>query len=755
MIKDIIKRHANGLSKALAFIIFAIIAVYYGVTMYNSSVMNKQMTSVSDHPYQVVVAIGDVKANLTLLRALPERMTYSLDQDVIEGVESHFEKISVTMDSTIAILQERYLADEINVPALQSTYYELIEEQNELITLAKSNGTTTLDIKDYFNVNIVPKLNKLDALAISINEGAGRKLNSYSSLVTTSSNTMTFMSTVLSVAVIFTIILYLYILHLKYKTEEEIFSIQSELKIEQRANAAKSQFLFNMSHDIRTPMNAIIGLTTIAAMDIDKKEKVKDCLTKISASSRQLLGLINDILDMSRIESGKISLNMEEFVLPDLIEDFITVTMPQATDKGLNMEVNASDISHECVEGDAILIKRMMINIIGNSLKFTPAGGSIWLTIRELPPVIKGYGSYQFIMRDTGIGMSEEFISKLFMPFERAENSTKSRVEGTGLGMAITKNIVDMMGGQIKVESELGKGTTFTINLPIKLQEKEAESLDYNELLDLHSLVVDDDEIACETTLRMIQEIGMCCEGVLSGKEAIIKVKNAHDILRDYHVVIVDWKMPEMDGLETTRKIREIVGDELPIIVLTAYDWADIEADAKEAGVNAFLSKPVFKSRLIHVMRDLSIGGSHVKNEEETILLDPHFEGRVLLVEDNEINMEIAEEFIQYFGVTVEKVWDGVEAVERIKEVGLEYYDLVFMDIQMPKMDGYEATQNIRRYEEETKGIHLPIVAMSANAFIEEVNRGYASGMDSYITKPVEMDKISNEFKKYLKLTSQ
>ena len=751
MLHKMIKVNANIISKTITVIIILIIIVYYTITIYNSNIMNKQMVTVSEHPYTVVVAIGDVKANLMLLRALPERLTYSQSQEIVEGIRAYYDTINQSMTEKIDLLLERYLADKESVPAMQSTYLQLIEAQTKLLSIAEGEDSNAEDISAYYTKEIIPKLDKLDELSETITKGAGNKLKEYSSLVTRSKNTMLVMASILSSAMLIAIIFYMYILRLKYKAEEEMRDIRAELEVEQRANSAKSQFLFNMSHDIRTPMNAIIGLTAIAAMDINKQDKVKACLTKITTSSKQLLGLINDVLDMSRIESGKVSLNDEDFVLPELIDDFISITQLQTADKGLKMEINVSDLTHERVTGDAVQIRRILSNIFGNALKFTPAGGEIWLTIRELPPTTKGYGTYQFIMRDTGIGMTEDFIKKLFLPFERAETSTKSKVEGTGLGMAITKNIVDMMSGQIKVEREVNKGTTFTVTLPIKLQNCEEELCDFSQLYDLRSLVVDDDPIACESTARMIEEIGMRSEWVLAGSEAVKKVKIAHESVQDYHVVIVDWQMPGMDGVQTTRQIREIVGEELPIIVLTAYDWADIAEEAQSAGVNAFLSKPVFKSRLYHVMSDLT------KEEKKDLSIDAenlesmqHFSGRVLLVEDNEINMEIAEEFIRYFGVDIEKVWNGLEAVERIKAVAPDYYDLVFMDIQMPHMDGYEATQEIRKFEKEQGDTHLPIVAMSANAFIEEINKGYACGMDSYVTKPVELVTLYSVLKKYL-----
>ena len=449
-------------------------------------------------------------------------------------------------------------------------------------------------------------------------------------------------------------------------------------------------------------------------------------------------------------ESGKIALNDEEFVLPELVRDLVAIILPQANAKKLQFDVSVGSMEHERVIGDTLRISQAILNVVGNALKFTEPGGSVKLDICELPPQYHGYGMYQFVVSDTGVGIPEDFLDKIFDPFERVRTCTISKVEGTGLGMAITKNIVDMVNGRIAVASERGKGTTFTLTFPLKLQEDEAEAFDCSALRDLRALVVDDDRDVCENTARMLEDIGMRGEWVLTGAEAVEKAASAHRANRDYHSVIVDWKMPGMDGLETARRIRGIVGDEVPIIILTAYDWTEIEEEAKEAGVDAFLPKPLFRSHLCHALRDTVLGGQGAQEAAPDENAETVFDARVLLVEDNDINMEIAGTFIQQYGCAIEQAWDGEEAVRMIKGMPKGYYKLVFMDIQMPKMDGYEATRRIRQMEQSQGASHIPIVAMSANAFVEDMDKAYTAGMDDYITKPIALEEISNVLKKYV-----
>lgn len=750
MLKDKIRVNSKKLSRWTAVMLIGLLVIYYVMTLNNTSKIAEQVQMISEHPYPVAIAVGEIETGTAQLRSLPERLFYGRTPNMIKLVRQHYDTIDKMIVENIEFVLERYSYQPEDARLLQQTYFELREEQDNLLRYCQDPEFTDEEAKDFYAENIESRLNQMDHLTKSIIQGSKIKFEQFAKLTEKLRLKTIMFSTALIIAVLIALFIYLHILKLKSNIEKEMRGVLREaLNSAQSANTAKSQFLFNMSHDIRTPMNAIIGMTAIASMHMEEPEKIKDCLSKISTSSKHLLGLINDVLDMSKIESGKIALNNEEFVLPELIHGFVTIVQPQAKAKQLELDISINNIEHERVVGDTLRINQILLNILGNAVKFTPAGGMIKLNIRELPARYSGYGTYQFIIRDTGVGMPKEFLEKIFTPFERVQTSTNSKIEGTGLGMAITKNIVDMMNGQIAVSSELGNGTEFTVTLSLKLQKKENEIFDFSALHELRALVVDDDRDVCENTADMLEEIGMHSEWVLTGAEAVDKAAEAHEIHRDYHSVIVDWKMPEMDGLETTRRIRKAVGDETPIIILTAYDWTEIEKEAKEAGVNAFLAKPLFKSNLYHVMHELIHGETYQPEQENNEKTDFMFEGHVLLVEDNAMNMEIANEFVQCCGGTVEEAWDGEEAVRRIKNAPNGYFKLVFMDVQMPCMDGYEATRQIRELERAQGRVHTPIIAMSANAFAEDVDKAYAAGMDGYITKPVSMEEIRNTLRGY------
>jgi len=505
-----------------------------------------------------------------------------------------------------------------------------------------------------------------------------------------------------------------------------------------------------MSHDIRTPMNAIIGMTAIAGAHIDDRERVVDCLSKITVSSRHLLSLINEVLDMSRIESGKVTLTEEDFNLSELIENLLTMVRPLAKEHNHELNVKINNIAHEYVFGDSLRIQQVFVNIVGNSVKYTPDGGRINISIFEKPTNKKHVGCYEFIFEDNGIGMSEDFIKKMFQPFERADDERANKVQGTGLGMAITKNIVGMMNGDIQVESKLGEGSKFTVTIFLKLQDEDLAATE--ELAELPVLVVDDDEDVCQSTTGILRDIGMQSEWVSSGEEAVKRVIARHEAGDDFFAVIVDWKMPGMDGVETTRAIRQSVGDEMPIIVFSSYDWTDIEAEAREAGVDAFIAKPLFKSRLISVFKEV-ISGEKEEDNTRNALSDiasmDYSNKRVLLVEDNEINREIAEEILGMTGLQIEAAENGQIALDMVSASADGYYDLVFMDIQMPVMNGYEAARGIRALGREYTD-KLPIVAMTANAFAEDVVMAKDVGMNEHISKPLDMDKLEDVLKKWL-----
>ncbi len=507
------------------------------------------------------------------------------------------------------------------------------------------------------------------------------------------------------------------------------------------ANQAKSDFLSRMSHDIRTPMNAIIGMTAIAGSHLDDRARVKDSLTKISASSRHLLGIINDILDMSKIESGKIILNKEDFNLSELLTNLLDMVRPQVKERGHELKVHIHDIQHEDVVGDSLRIQQAFVNIMSNAIKYTPEGGIIIVSVTEKPTAKSNIACYEFIFEDNGIGMSQEFLDRLFEPFERAEDLRTSKIQGTGLGMAITKNIVNMMGGQIQVESEIGKGSKFVITIFLQIQDGVA--INTEPLAGLPILVADDDKIACENTSVMLDDIGMKSEWVLSGREAVEKVEEHHRAGDDYFAVIVDWKMPGMNGIETTKAIRKIVGDDMPIIIISVYDWSDIEMEARLAGVNAFISKPAFRSNLAKLF--LGLLDSPEDGEVVDDMLDigdfDFSDLRVLLVEDNDLNREIAVEILRETGLQVEEAENGKQAVDMFEKMPERYYDLILMDIQMPVMNGYDATVAIRSLGKGDSK-RIPIIAMTANAFAEDVNAAISVGMNEHIAKPLVLKRM-------------
>lgn len=526
----------------------------------------------------------------------------------------------------------------------------------------------------------------------------------------------------------------------KLREEREQQALKEACEAANHANAAKSEFMSRMSHDIRTPMNAIIGMTAIASRYLDDQERVADCLGKITVSSKHLLSLINEVLDMSKIESGKIDLAEEEINLSDLVGNLVTMIRPAIQEKKQELHVRIANVEHEQVIGDSVRLQQIFMNILGNAVKYTQPGGSIEMEINEKPSGTYGYGCYEFAFRDNGIGMSREFQERLFEPFSRAEDSRVSKIEGTGLGMTIARNIARRMNGDITVESEVGKGTRFTVMLTLRLADTAAP--DTEKLVDLPVLVADDDKAAAEMTCLILENIGMKGEYVLSGEAAVERVGEQHRINQDFFAVILDWKMPGMDGVETAREIRKRVGPDVPIIILSAYDWSVVEEEARNAGVDGFISKPLFKSRLVYLFNQIA-GNDREQDNRETELTGAHaLTGkRILLVEDNELNREIAEEIIGQTGVTVESVEDGQQALERFAEMGENYYDLIFMDIQMPVMNGYEATAAIRSLPRRDAA-EIPIIAMTANAFEEDVRRSKSVGMNEHLTKPLDIGQL-------------
>ena len=524
----------------------------------------------------------------------------------------------------------------------------------------------------------------------------------------------------------------------KYQTqlEEQNRKLEIALQHEGAANRAKREFLFNMSHDIRTPMNAIIGFTSLAATHIDNREQVLDYLKKISTSSQHLLSLINDVLDMSRIESGKVKIEEKAVHLPDLVHDVRSIIQPNVAAKRLSLFIDTMDIEDEDIITDPLRLNQILLNILSNAIKFTPTGGMISIRIAQKNGAPKGCVCYEFRIKDNGIGMSEEFQKHIFEEFSREESSTVSGIQGTGLGMSITKNIVDLMGGTIALTSEPGKGTEFIVTLCFTRSGQKAEPKQLPQLEGLRALVADDDTNTCLNVSTMLSKIGMRPEWTISGKEAVIRTKYAVEQGDEFSVYIIDWLIPDMNGIEIVRQIRKVIGNRCPIIILTAYDWADIEDEARAAGVTAFCEKPLFLSELRRVLAEPFRAEPASKPAQPTAA---DLKGKkLLLVEDNELNREIALEILKEAGFVVDTAEDGAVAVQKIKQAAPGQYDLILMDIQMPNLDGYEATRQIRALPDAEKA-SIPIFAMTANAFEEDRQNALAAGMNGHIAKPLDV----------------
>ncbi len=513
-----------------------------------------------------------------------------------------------------------------------------------------------------------------------------------------------------------------------------------------RANKAKSEFLSNMSHDIRTPMNAIVGMTAIATANIGNTQQVQNCLRKITLSSKHLLGLINDVLDMSKIESGKLVLTMDQVSLREVMDSVVNIVQPQVKTKNQQFDVFIHDIETENVFCDSVRINQVLLNFLSNAIKFTPEGGSISLSMHEEPsPVGEDYVRIHIYVKDTGIGMSEDFQKRIFESFVREDTKRVHKTEGSGLGMAITKYIVDAMNGMIEVKSELGKGSEFHVTLDLeKATIPEEEMI----LPDWHMLVVDDDLQLCESTVDSLNQIGVIAEWALDGETALEMVAQRHEKRNDYHIILLDWKLQGIDGIETARKIRQQMGGDIPILLISAYDCTEIETQARDAGINGFIAKPLFKSTLFYGLRQFS-EDIVVSSEESVHNTKFDFTGtKVLLAEDNDLNWEIAAELLSQYGLDLERAENGQICVEMFSKSPVGYYAAVLMDIRMPIMTGYEATVEIRKLERPDAS--LPIIAMTADAFSEDIQKSLASGMNAHVSKPIDTREVMRLLEKFL-----
>ena len=530
---------------------------------------------------------------------------------------------------------------------------------------------------------------------------------------------------------------------LQKQLEKRSQELQAALQEAEIANREKSDFLSRMSHDIRTPMNAIMGMKDIAAAHMDNPDKIRDCLRKISLSSQHLLGLINDVLDMSKIESGKMTLAEELIELPEVMDTIVSIMQSSVKAKQQNFDVRLQHLRHEQLYCDSLRLRQVLINVLSNASKFTPPGGTISFDIEELSSASAGQAWFQFTVTDTGIGIKPEFLRDIFKPFTREKDSRIDKTEGSGLGMAISKKIVDLMGGTIEVSSGVGTGTSFTIRLPLQISTLDLHAFKFP---DLKIIVVDDDVIVCEYTTEILRQIGIRADWETDGQRAVQKVLTAYREGRPYDAVILDCRMPDQDGVETAAIIRSNISAPLPIILISAYDSAEIEEKARQAGVNGFMTKPVFLSTLCRALQKYVLG-EEVTGEQKGAA---DFSGkRFLLVEDNELNREIAVEMLESTGAAVDIACDGAAGADKFIASPSGYYDLILMDVQMPIMNGYEATRKIRAAAKKD-ALTVPIVAMTADAFAEDIIEAKKAGMNSHLAKPLNLATLVRELGKQL-----
>ena len=529
-------------------------------------------------------------------------------------------------------------------------------------------------------------------------------------------------------------------------SRRQIAELEAARAEAERANRAKSDFLSNMSHDIRTPMNAIVGMTAIASAKPQDAVLVQDCLRKITLSSRHLLGLINDVLDMSKIESGKLSLNMDVVSLREVMEGIVGIVQPQIKAKRQQFDIHIHNILSENVYSDSVRLSQVLLNLLSNALKFTPQGGSIQLSLYQEPsPLGEWFVRTHLLVRDTGMGMSPDFQKKIFESFSREDDTRVHKIEGTGLGMSIMKYIVDEMKGTIELHSEVDKGTEFHITLDMKKTSVQDVQM---QLPAWNILIVDDDEELCRTAAAALTEMGTNVDWTLNGNSAASMAEAHHRQGKDYHVILIDWKMPEIDGLGTARKLRRVLGDQVPVLLTSSYDWGEIEHEARLAGISGFIPKPLFKSTLFQGLKHLvEERGNQVDSIEEGL---PDLAGRhILLAEDNELNWEVASAILEEFGFVLDWAENGQVCVEKFQNSAPGYYDIILMDVRMPVMNGYEATRALRAMDRPDADI--PIIAMTADAFSEDIHSCLESGMNAHVAKPLDIKILMRLIQKYIR----
>lgn len=743
---NFIKRY--GMVSGVIAICFCVV-VYVVFTTHSIFTISRQINYVAEHPYKAMSEINKIRARVFEMNTyLP--IFISENENNLDGIRSVLRTSCQENEKSLKILDEIYLGNKEDLSELNGALDELKKALIQSVENSENNKLDRPAVQKYFDKEIEPIRVKTDTAIQKVIDSADRRV-----LIIQESTEEKAEAAILYAAVIgllmIVIVIYAYKLRNEYLINDELKRqqkiLQDALLVAQKANDAKRDFLSRMSHEIRTPMNAIIGMSAVAFNYLDDKKRTADCLSKITFSSKHLLMLLNDVLDMSKIENGKLNIRQELFDLKNLVTSLADINYGLATAKGLAFEIVISGFKDELLLGDSMRVNQILLNLLSNAIKFTPKGGSVRLEIRMLRSASDKIW-LRFIVKDSGIGMKKEFLEHLYEPFEQADNGIARKYGGTGLGMAITKNLVAIMDGTIEVESQEGAGTTFMVDLPFGVSKVDKKTA--AEMEEMRVLVVDDDNDTCEHAAVLLKGMGVNVDWALNGFEAIEKVRSAcEDDGRCYDVCFIDWCMPELDGIETARRMRRYVGPDVLIIIISAYDWSGIEEQAKAAGVNAFIAKPFFASNLYNTLLTVSrkpeLGFSAVGNKETY-----DFGGKkVLLVEDNELNMEIASELLKFVNLQVEHAENGKVAVDIFRNSKEKEYALIFMDIQMPLMNGYDAARCIRSSEHPAAGT-IPIIAMTANAFNDDVQAAFDAGMNGHLAKPIDVEVLYKTIARYI-----
>ena len=743
---NFIKRY--GMVSGVIAICFCVV-VYVVFTTHSIFTISRQINYVAEHPYKAMSEINKIRARVLEMNTyLP--IFISENENNLDGIRSVLITSCQENEKSLKILDEIYLGNKEDLSELNGALDELKKALIQSVENSENSNMDRQAVQKYFDKEIEPIRVKTDIAIQKVIDSADRRVLIIQESTDEKAEAAIFYAVVIGLLMI-VIVIYAYKLRNEYLINDELKRqqkiLQDALLVAQKANDAKRDFLSRMSHEIRTPMNAIIGMSAIAFNYLDDKKRTADCLSKITFSSKHLLMLLNDVLDMSKIENGKLNIRQELFDLKNLVTSLADINYGLATAKGLAFEIVISGFKDELLLGDSMRVNQILLNLLSNAIKFTPKGGSVRLEIRMLRSASDKIW-LRFIVKDSGIGMKKEFLEHLYEPFEQADNGIARKYGGTGLGMAITKNLVAIMDGTIEVESQEGAGTTFMVDLPFGLSKVDKKTA--ADMEEMRVLVVDDDNDTCEHAAVLLKGMGVNVDWALNGFEAIEKVRSAcEDDGRCYDVCFIDWCMPELDGIETARRMRRYVGPDVLIIIISAYDWSGIEEQAKAAGVNAFIAKPFFASNLYNTLLTVSrkpeLGFSAVGNKETY-----DFGGKkVLLVEDNELNMEIASELLKFVNLQVEHAENGKVAVDIFRNSKEKEYALIFMDIQMPLMNGYDAARCIRSSEHPAAGT-IPIIAMTANAFNDDVQAAFDAGMNGHLAKPIDVEVLYKTIARYI-----